>query len=167
MITANTKVTALDILNELGIENAEAKFGAVRVRIGGVPGINTPDRLITIQPDVKKLDVVVGNEWYELELHAGTPENNKTIFTITESAKAAIKTRGEKANEKAEKIQAVKQLVNKIKKASDKGIEYTPTKAEEKFLDKANEKIELDEIAQAAANDATRVARKPTKVQSK
>lgn len=161
MITANTKVTAVEILKELGIKNAENVFGKMRVRIGGIAGINAADKVINLPPETKTVEVIVGNELYELELAKGRED----ITDVTEGARAALDAEGVEATKQSEKLQAVKELARKIREAQDAGEEYEPTKAEEKILDQAVERVDAEREAKAAAT--TGANRKPIKVKSK
>ena len=94
MITANTKVTALEVLTELGIKNTDDIFGKMRVRIGGIAGINSGDRVINLPPEVKAVEVIVGDQLYELELAKGTKEDNADVATVSEGAKEIIEAKG-------------------------------------------------------------------------
>jgi hypothetical protein len=162
MITANTKITALEILNEVGIKKAEDVFGKMRVRIGGISGINKADHLIVIPANTTNLEVIVGNELYDLELVKGRND----IADVSEGAQAATEAKGLLATAQAEKLQQVKVLSAKIRESQDKGEEYQPTKAEEKILEEAIVKADADRenIENAKAN---RQDRKAIKVKSK
>lgn len=59
------KLTALEILTGAGVEEPESKLGAMRVRIGGIRGIGTPEHKINIQPGTETLEVLVGDEAFE------------------------------------------------------------------------------------------------------
>lgn len=59
------KLTALEILTGAGVDDPESKLGAMRVRIGGIRGIETPDYQINIQPGTETLDVLVGDEAFK------------------------------------------------------------------------------------------------------
>lgn len=143
MITANTKVTAKEVLQEVGI-NDMSVFGTMRVRIGGIPGINEPDRVINISPEAKTIEVIVGNELYELELAKGTKDDNADIATVSEEAQKAIEAKGAEASEKAEHLQQVKKLADKLRQAQNDGFAYKPTPEEKLILDEATEKAEAD-----------------------
>lgn len=60
MLKSNTKYTALEILTDAGIKNAEEKFGKVRVVIGGIMGIVKPYHVIGISDGTKTLEITVG-----------------------------------------------------------------------------------------------------------
>jgi hypothetical protein len=75
MIT-NKKYTALEILKALDLKTfkvgeaeftPEQVFGKVRVMIGGIMGIVKPEHAIRVV-STGKLEIVVGNEKYELPL---------------------------------------------------------------------------------------------------
>ena len=83
---ANTKFTALELLTAAKVEKPEEKFGKGRVRIAGVAGIVKPNHLITLGKDVKKVDVIVGIDKFEVVLE-GSEEN----FVVSEEAKKALK----------------------------------------------------------------------------
>lgn len=144
MITANTKITALEVLEELGIENPADVFGAMRVRIGGIPGINDANKVINIPAETKTLEVIVGNKLFDLELAKGNKENNADVPTITESAKEVKEAEGVEATEKAEHLQKVKQLAKKIK---DTQGQFVASKQEEPFLEEAVEMFDAQELA--------------------
>lgn len=57
---ANKKYTALELVTAAGFEDVE--FGKIRVRIGGIRGIVTPDHVIRVTPGTTEIDVMVGNE---------------------------------------------------------------------------------------------------------
>lgn len=152
MITANTRVTALDILKECGLENAESLFGETRIRIGGIAGISDPNRLIKIQPGTEVIEVIVGTDIYDLELAKGNKEDNENIFTISEHAQEVTEEEGRQATEQAEQLQAVKELARKLM-ADDN---YEPTLEEQDYLDQANEMV----VAQQEANEMAKLQRK-------
>lgn len=162
MITANSKVTALDILNELGVANAENVFGSARVRIGGIAGINTPGHLINIPAECTKVDVIVGDQYFELELAKGNKDDNAEVRTFSENARAALEAEGKVATEGAHKRQAAKELARKL--MENEG--YTPDKNEEKHLVEAQEIVEAHADAEAKAKEAKK-QREVTKVKSK
>ena len=63
--------TAQEVLEILVATDKTAKmpvFGELRVRIAGVRGIVTPEHRIHIQKGVKSIEVVIGNEVYNLEV---------------------------------------------------------------------------------------------------
>lgn len=163
MITANTKLTALEVLQECGVENAESIFGTARVRIGGIAGINTPDHLINITPETTNLEVIVAGEVFDLELAKGNKENNADVRVITDAAKVAIENKGKVATAKSEELQKVKQLAKNIR---ENDFTYEPTKEEEKHFEKATEMAqnEVDVEDRLAEADEARVR---TKVKSK
>lgn len=161
MITPNTKVTALDVLKECGVKTPADKFGKVRVRIGGIAGINRPDYLITIQPETTSLEVIVGSEIYDLELSKGNDESNKDVFEVTADAKGALEVRGAEATKKANKNTQVKELARKIIAHEDSNEEYEPTKAEEKLLNNALDRV--DAIRDAQKNPVVRDKDRPVK----
>lgn len=151
MITPNSKVTALEILQECGVENAEAIFGTARVRIGGISGINTATHLINIPASAKTLEVIVVNKIYDLELAEGTPEDNAEVRTISTEAKKAVEEKGKKATKEAEKLQEVKQIVTILRA----GGEFVPkNKKEEKLLEQATEINESHKVAVELAKQA-------------
>jgi hypothetical protein len=166
MITANSRVTALDILEELGVANAADKIKNVRVRIGGVAGINKPEHLIAIQPEVTHLDVLVGTDFYELELAEGNAENNADVKTFSARAMTALKAKGDKSTEQAKQIQKIKAVARKIAEAEEKGEEFVAKGDDIEVIDEAREKVALDkkareEVAKKKPN------REVTKVKSK
>lgn len=57
---ANKKYTALELVTAAGFEGVE--FGKIRVRIGGIPGIVTPDHSIRVTAGTTEIDVMVGME---------------------------------------------------------------------------------------------------------
>jgi hypothetical protein len=151
MITPNSKLTALEVLQECGVENAEALFGTTRVRIGGISGINTPDHLINIPASAEMVEVIVGNEIYELTLSKGNKDNNKDIRTISPSAQVRLEEKGREATVKGEQLQAVKQVAKLLR---DGGV-YTPeSEEEEKVLAKAEALNESHVEAVALAEEA-------------
>ncbi len=93
---ANGKYTALEILQEAGIENPQDVFGKMRVRIAGIAGIVKPNHLITIQSGVEKIDVIVGAEKVGLELEQSEEK------TISSEAKMAIEKKAEKIKKETE-----------------------------------------------------------------
>lgn len=167
MITPNTKVTALEILKEIGIKNAEDKFGKIRVRIGGLSGINTPDHLVKIQPNTRAIEVIVGTDVYELNLADGNAQDNKNIATVTENAKSVLEKKGVEATKKAEELQTVKDIAKRMLEAEESGAEFTPTKEESKHLEKATERAEAIKAARKAAKAEAKLPRNVIKVQSK
>lgn len=162
MITANSKITALEILNELGIKNAESIFGTMRVRIGGISGINTAEHLINIPAEATELEVIVGAKVYDLELNKGNKENNAEIRTISDEAKTVLENEGKKATEAAEKLQAVKAVAKNIKENGDN---YTPSKEEKAHFDEAMQMVENENIAKEAQVESPEADR--IKVKSK
>jgi len=163
MITANTKLTALEVLQECGVENAESIIGTMRVRIGGIAGINTPDHLIFITPDTKVVEVIVGGDIYDLELSKGNAENNTDIKVITDVAKAAIEKKGKEVTQKSVELQKVKQLAKNIR---ENNFTYEPTNEEEiSNFEKAIEIAQGQVDAEAIIEEAEVKPR--TKVKSK
>lgn len=152
MITANSKVTAVEILTELGVKNADKVFGKMRVRIGGIAGINKATRVINIPASVKKIEVIVGSDLYELELAAG----RKEIADISEGARATLDAEGKEASQAAVELQKAKDLARKIRDMQDSEQEYTPTKAEEPYVEKAIEIVEAGREAEEAAKKASK-----------
>lgn len=163
MITANTKITAKEVLKEVGILDTSV-FGTMRVRIGGIAGINDPDRVINIAPTAKTLEVIVGNDLYELELAKGTKENNADVATVTSEAKAVIEDKGRDSSKKAEHLQKVRDLSRKIRESKQASKKYQPNKDEERIFTEAAEKADLD---LANLESQTKLGLKPIKVKSK
>ena len=151
MITPNTKVTALEILQECEIKDAENVFGNMRVRIGGIMGITGPQHLINIPAEATEIEVIVGNEVIDLVLSEGNEENNAEIRVISDEAKVVLEAEGKEATEKSEELQAVKQLARKIQ---DSDGTHVPTKEEVKHLERAIEIVEAEEAVEAAAEEA-------------
>lgn len=144
MITPNTKITAQEILEECGVENAAEVFGAMRVRIGGIAGINKADHLINITSQTTSLEVIVGGDVYDLELAEGNKDDNAEIRTVTDAAKVAIEAKGRVATEKSEELQKVKQLAKNIK---ENDFSYVAAnEEEEKHFERATE-IAENEVA--------------------
>lgn len=84
----NTKYTALEILKEAGIKKPEEQFGKVRIRIAGIAGIVKPDHLIKIQPETKSIEIVVGEEVFNLKF-VGKSKHS----VISDSAKKVLDTK--------------------------------------------------------------------------
>ena len=105
---ANGKYTALEILQEAGIENPQDKIGKVRVRIGGISGIVNPDDLITIQPNADKIDIIVGNETKELNFESSADERE-----VSEKAKLALEAKAEKIKVQNKLLRAKKEKASK------------------------------------------------------
>lgn len=61
------KYPVLEILAEAGVENAQELIGKVRVRIGGL-NVSSPEQVINFQPDVKEVEIVVGDKKGKLTL---------------------------------------------------------------------------------------------------
>lgn len=151
MITPNTKVTALDILRECGVENPEAKFGKVRVRIGGLAGINSPDYLIKLSPEVKNVEVIVGEKIYDLELSKGNKESNKDVFEVTDDAKRVLEEKGKAQSEAAEHRSAVKDLARRVIASEDAEVEFKPTGAEKDLMPEALDMVDAIREGREAA----------------
>lgn len=151
MITSNSKLTALEVLTECGVQDAVSKFSAMRVRIGGISGINRPDYLVNIPAETKTLEVIVGGEIYDLELSKGNKQNNAEIRTISDEAKIVLELEGIEDTKTAEKIQEVKQVAKLLRE----GGEFKPTnKKEEELLTKAQDlNISHNEAIEAAEKD--------------
>lgn len=162
MITPNTKVTALEVLAECGIKDAEKLLGKVRVRIGGIR-VRSAEDVVKFQPETKKVEVIVGSELYELELAKGNKEDNAEVFTVSEGAREALDAEGKEASEQAEHLTAVKDLARKIRLAQDADQEYKPTKEEEKYLDEAIERADADREALEAAEGGEKPEAKKVK----
>jgi hypothetical protein len=105
MLTPNTKCTALDILTEAGIKDAESLFGTTRIRIGGIAGIVKPDHLIRIPTETKTLEVIVGNSVHDVKIR----QTRIDIPDVTEAAQLVIEEKGRQATAQAKKLQAAKQ----------------------------------------------------------
>ena len=99
---ANSKYTALEILQAAGVPEPEAKIGKVKVRIGGL-SISSPTQLIKVQKGVERFDVLVGKEGVEVVFEAAGDK----LF-ISEAAKVALKAKGKASTEKAAAIQEAK-----------------------------------------------------------
>lgn len=151
MITPNSKLTALEVLTECGVKDAEAVFGTMRVRIGGISGINTPDHLINIPASAEVLEVIVGSDVYDLTLAKGNKSDNAEIRTISEDAKAVIEERGVELTEKAEKLQEVKKIARLMR---DGGVFTPKNKADEEMLEQARALNESHDEAIALAEEA-------------
>lgn len=161
MITPNTKVTAQEVLKECGI--TDDVFGKMRVRIGGIMGINSPTHLINIPAETTELEVIVGNKVFDLELSPGNDTDNMHIRVISDEAKKVLEAEGKADSKKAEELQAVKALARKIQENDGT---YTPTKSEEKHLERATEIVEAEQ-ALAEADEAKKDDTKRTKIVSK
>ena len=112
---SNTKFTALELLIAAKVEKPEEKFGKGRVRIAGIAGIVKPNHLITLGKDVKKVDLIVGIDNFEIEL-----EGSEEDFVVTEEAKKVLKEKGVKitktinARIAAKKAEAEKAKVEEV-----------------------------------------------------
>jgi hypothetical protein len=71
---ANAKYTAKEILAEAGVENLDEVFGKLRVRIAGLRGIVSPDHVIKIPTGTKSLEVIVGNDAFDVTLDGDEKE---------------------------------------------------------------------------------------------
>lgn len=137
MITANTKLTALEVLQECGVANAESVFGSMRVRIGGISGINNAEHLINITPETKTLEVIVGTEIFDLELSKGNKDDNADIRTFSPAAKVVLEKKGAEVTKKSEELQKIKQIAKNI---VENDFEYVAAnKEEEKLFERATE----------------------------
>lgn len=143
MITPNTRVTALDILEECGVEKAEEQFGKVRVRIAGLAGINRPDHPIKIPANVTHLEVIVGTKVYELELSQGNEKSNKDVFEVTPRAKAQAEAIGKEVSKQALHMTAVKKLAYKMIAADENGQTIELTEQEEAIKEEASKLKEV------------------------
>ena len=98
---ANQRLTALEVLKEAGSEfqigeetmSVNDVIGKVRVRIGGIP-VNSPDQLVFVQPSTDSLDVIVGNERFEID----TTENEE-VRTVSDDAKEVLESRKQESSE--------------------------------------------------------------------
>jgi hypothetical protein len=151
MITPNSKVTALEILQECGVENAASVFGTMRVRIGGISGINSADHLINVPESAESVEVIVGSKVFDLKLNKGNKENNAEIRTISEDAQIVLEQKGIEATQKAERLQKVKQLARMLRENEG---DYKPSKDEEEFYAEAIELNESHDEALALAEEA-------------
>lgn len=147
MITANTKLTALEILTECGVENPADKFGKVRVRIGGIAGINKPDYLINVPPEAKTIEVIVGADIFDLELAKGNKDNSADVPVISEAAREVLDTEGKEEAAKFDHRRAVKKLARRMQEAEDTKQDFTPTKQEEALVEEATEVVEAKKEA--------------------
>ena len=59
---ANVTYTAVELLSIAGFDKPESLFGKGRLSIGGIRGVNEPDRLIKIGAGVTEVEVIVGDE---------------------------------------------------------------------------------------------------------
>lgn len=103
---ANTKYTVAELITEAGYK-PEDVVGKVRVRIGGIP-VNDPAKVITFQPEVKKVEVIVGTEAVELEV-----EGVEKVHTISEGARASLDAEGVETSKQVEAMQKAKAEANK------------------------------------------------------
>lgn len=99
---ANGKYTVLEILTEAGVENPEEKVGKVRVRVGGIP-VNDPNKVINFQPGTKSVDLIVGDESFNVKL---AKESKERVFS--EGAREALDAEGQEVNKQVEAIQKAK-----------------------------------------------------------
>jgi len=87
----NCKYTALEILKEAGIKEPEKVFGKMRVVIGGIHGINTPDRVIKISKGTKEISVLVGKDIKKIKIEGDDKEG-----AISEEAHKVKEAKGHK-----------------------------------------------------------------------
>lgn len=72
------RYTATEIVTELKLDPKEV-IGKMRLRVAGV-SMNAPEHQILIQPGTTKVEVIVGNEAYELEVTEGVdPEETPVV----------------------------------------------------------------------------------------
>lgn len=107
---AVTKITAGEVLQELGYDKPENYIGKMRVRIGGIP-VRSPYDLFNIQAATDTLQVIVGDKIHDID----TTENNEERV-VTSGAKQVLKVHGEEATKRAEELQARKLAAKKTPK---------------------------------------------------
>lgn len=84
---ANAKYTVGELVTEAGYKPDDV-VGKVRVRIGGIP-CNDVAKVVTIQPDTKELEVIVGEEVKTIKFDG---EEKETV--VSEEAHSVLEEEG-------------------------------------------------------------------------
>lgn len=114
---ANTKYTALEILESAGFKDAKDKIGKFRVSIAGISGIVSPDYIINIQPETKEIEVVLGQDVKMLKFKGIEKES-----IVSEKASESLKVNGEMATYESDKLDLIKNEAKKEAKREVDGI---------------------------------------------
>lgn len=99
---ANTRITAAEIVSSVLTPDSKFKklediFGKVRVRIAGIAGIVSAEHIVNIPAGVEKIEVIVGDETYELTTEGDNEEKAQT----TRATEALAATGAEIAQKQA------------------------------------------------------------------
>lgn len=116
---ANSKYTVAEIVTEAGFKPEEV-VGKVRVRVGGIP-VNDPNKVISIQPKTKTLEIIVGQEKKEVTLEGDNEEK-----VISENAHAFFEATAEDKNKAFEAHRLVVEKKNTEHEETNKGDKSTP-----------------------------------------
>lgn len=113
---ANTKITVAEILIEAGYTPADV-VGKVRVRVAGIP-VNEIEKVITIQPGTKEIEVIVGQESKVVEIDGDNEEK-----VITEGARASLDVEGQALEAGEKHTEPVKEEVSENKENPSEPVE--------------------------------------------
>lgn len=78
---ANARYTAQEIIEMSGLEVPANLFGGYRLRIGGI-SVNNPNHLINIPAGTNTLEVIVGNESFDLDIEESAEDRETSELAM-------------------------------------------------------------------------------------